>query len=43
MIICAFFLGMIGATLVNYVLHEPNSRYDEDELYRNSGHHGPRN
>ena len=38
----AFIGSMVGAVLINYVLHEPNARYDE-HLYRNSGHHGPKN
>lgn len=38
--IFAFVGAMVGAVLINYVLHEPNRR---DEDYRNSGHHGSEN
>lgn len=37
--IFCFLGGMVGAVLINYVLHEPNSQIEE-HLYRNSGHHG---
>ncbi len=36
----AFVGAMMGAIFINYVLHEPNRRYED---YRNSGHHGPKN
>jgi hypothetical protein len=38
--IFAFVGAMIGSIAINYILHEPNERYDES--YRNSGHHGPK-
>lgn len=33
--------GMIGAVVINYILHEPDHQI-EDNQYRNSGHHGPK-
>ena len=30
--------GMFTALVFNYLIHEPNKRYEE-QLYRNSGHY----
>jgi hypothetical protein len=38
--ICAFIGAMLGAVVINYVLHAPD---DDDQLYRNDGHHGSKN
>ena len=32
----AFFGAMIGSVVINYILHEPNRRYEDSE-YWNSG------
>jgi len=32
----AFLGAMVGAVVINYLLHEPNRRYEDSE-YRNSG------
>ena len=37
--IFAFFGAMIGSVFINYILHEPNRRYEDFE-YRNSGFDG---
>lgn len=39
--VLAFAGAMLGSLFINFVLYDPNYR-NEDDLYRNSGHHGPK-